>query len=202
MKESVIFKVVAVCDGKTVYEGSLLGDAFQGFAGSLDDIKENESLFELIARMPYVYAKSCVAYRENLTPSAMDILSKDNSGVILNSLLNSYRFREYADENTIYRLLDFSASCAVSIAESFDSFSNLDSNALLRKIIDSGDVNIIGVLAKNSSVPKDIMLELSQHADNYVSECAKATLKDYEDEGEDEDEDEDEEDTTYEDDDE
>ncbi|REH36101.1 hypothetical protein DFR26_2145 [Paraperlucidibaca baekdonensis] len=48
MKESVIFKVVAVCDGKTVYEGSLLGDAFQGFAGSLDDIKENEGLFELI----------------------------------------------------------------------------------------------------------------------------------------------------------
>ncbi len=143
----------------------------------IDDAAGNE-LFEAAATHPSSSVREQVAYKENLSEAAVEILKKDKSINVLRCLARTQAFRKYATFEDVERLISLDVEVAQSIASYHESFELIESSKIIEILLKSSDPSVLASLASNYSTPKKITKTLLNYPDPYVANEAKSRMKD------------------------
>ena len=178
MSKELIFKLVVSESGKESYSTNLSYEEVSSIVSNFPDNKSSNDFFLLAAQHAASAVRENVAYKDHLNSDVIEILSKDSSISVLRNLVRSEAFRENVTQEELVELIKLDTQIAQTIANSIESYEQVDANELASLLSKHEDPSVVYNLASNWSVTKKIVKTLLKHPDPYVANEAKKRLED------------------------
>lgn len=144
---------------------------------SLPDEKSMHYLCEFLSEHDSADVRDAIASKEFLNEATLLRLSEDPSSRVKSSLIRSDSFREWADSETLIKVCRSDSNLAREIASSIGSFTNADTDALVKELAAHSDPGVRMELASAWGVSKFSIKSLSKDRDPSVAAAASRTLE-------------------------
>lgn len=144
---------------------------------SLPDDKAMWELCYLLSEHASADVREAIAAKEFLNEATLIRLSEDPSARVKSSLIRSDSFREWADSETLIKICRSDSNLAREIASSIRSFTNADTDALVKELAAHPDPGVRMELASGWGVSKFSIKSLSKDRDPSVAAAASRTLE-------------------------
>ena len=145
--------------------------------GSLPDGKAMLELCDFLSEHDSADVRDAVASKEFLNEATLIRLSEDPSSRVKSSLIRSDSFREWVDGETLIKISRSDSNLARDIASSVGSFTNADTDALVKELVAHPDPAVRMELATGWGVSKFSIKSLSKDRDPSVAAAASRTLE-------------------------
>lgn len=144
---------------------------------SLPDNKAMLELCHLLSEHDSADVREAIASKEFLNEATLIRLSEDPSPRVKSSLIRSDSFREWANGEILIKICRSDSNLAREIASSIGSFTNADTDALVKELVAHPDPAVRMELASGWGVSKFSIKSLSKDRDPSVAAAASRTLE-------------------------
>ena len=151
-------------------------DLLASMVGSMPDHKTVAELCDFLSEHESAEVRDAIASKEFLSEATLVKLSKDDNPTVKASLIRSESFREWADSETLMKMCRSNSALARDIASSVGSFTNADTDALVKELAAHSDPAVRMEIASGWGLSKFSIRSLSKDSDPSVASTAQRTL--------------------------
>ncbi|MDY6904066.1 MAG: hypothetical protein SWH61_05205 [Thermodesulfobacteriota bacterium] len=158
---------------------TILGfDELIAVCDSLNDVSRHEHVFEELAKSDSLELKVSVASRRRISKNTVNLLIQDLNLDVLRALSKNRYAMQHFDRKAIRALIDSQdEDIYISIAEGLKDYAQIFNVECLCENLIQGGSAVKYILASNPETPVFFLTELAQDPDVSVSERAKRTLQ-------------------------
>jgi hypothetical protein len=156
---------------------NLSGDQLKTIIDNLNDNPLYDKLIEAAAQHPSAGVRASIAFRDRLTPEAIETLLQENNPTINQNLVKSDSFRAFADHQLIMEWIQKDAEIAETVARAFQTFVKVQTKKLIKVLEKHPDPRVLYALAANYATPKSVKERLAKNDDPDVAFEAKSGMK-------------------------
>jgi hypothetical protein len=169
---------VIITNSKGAEKTAQIGfEVLVSMVSSLPDEKSMHDLCEFLTEHDSADVRDAIASKEFLNEATLLRLSEDPSSRVKSSLMRSDSFREWVDSETLIKISRSDSSLAREIASSVGSFTNADTDALVKELAAHPDPAVRMELASGWGMSKFSIKSLSKDQDPSVAAAALRTLE-------------------------
>ena len=154
---------------------------FVNIVKNLEDIKENESLFELLAHSHISAIREEIALKDNLSLQTIEYLLNDSNEITINNLLHRQDTLNKLNTRQVLRIIKNNNIKLIKIiAMTIEYLKNCDTNKILKKLCKHSDPIVRESLLYNiNAIPKKYLEILLNDEDMDIQEkvCENLTKK-------------------------
>jgi len=165
-------------DGETL--GVELGfEALSSVVYGIPDTKENQPIFEALAKHPSPSVRSNIGDKQNLSDETVLLLAQDKDPNVNGRIPYSDAFKRIATLELLKDMLALEGDAASNIINYAGSFQKVSADEIEQAVKDADiqDPQILMTAAQSWDLSKEFIEELTQHPDVSVANAAKETLK-------------------------
>jgi hypothetical protein len=152
-------------------------DLLASMVGSMPDQKNMAELCDFLSVHESAEVRDAIASKEFLSETTLVRLSEDTNPTVKASLVRSESFREWVDSETLIEMCRSNSALAREIASSVGSFTNADTDALVKELAAHSDPAVRMEIASGWGLSKFSIRSLSKDSDPSVASTAQRTLE-------------------------
>lgn len=169
-------KATLVIEGETKIEIELGYEDVYSVASNLPDAEDFAAVYAVLAAHPSISVRECVAGKDKLDDSTVNLLADDADISVIRALVRSDKARECLGADKLIEMIKRDVDTAESIAAYVDRYENASADLLAEALFKHPDPRVRNALAGNYSTPKKILKNLLKDQDARVRASAKQSL--------------------------
>ena len=173
-RDQMKIKLVIEKDKKSV-SAEIGAETLSQFLSRLPCNKDTREFFEIASEIQSEKIQESIAQMDNMFPEILETLSLKNNPNVMRNLIRNENFKKKFPIEDARKLINDNYALE-AIISSIDQFEDIDSDILLRELVDNPNPDIRFMLAEGWNVPKKFKKILLKDKDADVRAAAAKSL--------------------------